>query len=394
MIEKRLTDEKLYEKNAYLFDFSATVRAVYKDGDKTSVVLSETAFFPEGGGQIYDTGTLDGLPVVAVHETERGVEHTVCGPVSFSAGDTVRGHVDGERRLDLMRCHTAEHMLSGVIFRLFGYDNVGFHLSCETMTVDTSGTLTAADIERVEDEVNRAVMQNIPVEILYLLPDEKHEISYRCKLDFTETVRIVRIGDVDTCACCAPHVHSTGEIGYVKITDSVRWKGGMRLTVKAGARAFADYRNLFCATSDIGRCLSVPREETAAAVRRQTELLTSEKATLKNAVVEVLTLYSDAFVPDGDNAVLVFSSVLPTVVRSFAETVAKKVRQRLVLLFPKGDGYDYLIASETVPLKEDIHTVNAALAGRGGGTDRMVQGHFSATENQIRTYFNGIGSVH
>ena len=230
---------RLFDADSHLRSFTACVLACTENDGKYEVELDATAFFPEGGGQCGDRGTLGGVNVLDTVERGGTILHICAGPLP--AGSEVRGEVDAELRFSNMQTHSGEHIVSGIVHRLFGYDNVGFHLD-GAATLDFSGELTAEDIARVELLANEAVWKNLPVTARYPSPDELAGLEYRSKLDLTENVRIVTIEGVDVCACCAPHVSRTGEIGLIKITDFMRHRGGVRLTMLAGRRAFLDYR--------------------------------------------------------------------------------------------------------------------------------------------------------
>ena len=211
--------EKLYYKDSYIKNFSAEVLSVEKIDNGFDVVLDKTAFFPEEGGQSADTGTIGYAGVFDVFERDGVVHHLT--DISPCIGNN-ECSVDFDARFEKMQCHTAEHILCGIIHRLFGFDNVGFHLGEDEVTFDVSGVLTREELDRVESLANNVVFENILVETFFPKSDELDEIEYRAKLDLTEGVRLVKIGDVDTCACCAPHVAYTGEIGLIKILDFMK----------------------------------------------------------------------------------------------------------------------------------------------------------------------------
>ena len=232
--------ERLYNKNAYLRAFSARVLSVSECMGGYLVETDATAFFPEGGGQGADRGTLGGFEVLDVQEREGRIFHLLGG--APNVGGVVSGEVDFALRFERMQCHTGEHIVSGILHRLYGAENVGFHL----------GDIVTLDIDVVEDLANEAVFKNIPVEISYPAPEALASMTYRAKLDLTENVRIVTIGDVDACACCAPHVAYTGEIGLIKILEFEKHRGGTRIWMQAGARALRDYREKYRNIAAIG----------------------------------------------------------------------------------------------------------------------------------------------
>ena len=206
---------RLYDKDVDMLDFSAVVKTCAQRENGYVVTLDQTAFFPEGGGQGADHGTLGGAQVLDAHDVHGEVEHLVSAPLAI--GSEVHGHVDAARRLDMMQQHSGEHMFSGLVHGLFGYDNVGFHIGTEAVTMDFNGPLTEEDIRRVELLANQAVWRDQPVEVFVPGREALANIEYRSKKEIDGDVRIVRIEGVDTCACCGTHVHTTGAVGQIKV---------------------------------------------------------------------------------------------------------------------------------------------------------------------------------
>ena len=191
----------------------------------------------------------------------------------LKCGETVKGEIDWELRFNRMQRHTGEHILSGVINSLFGYSNVGFHMSEVETTADFDGVLSQSDIEKIENETNRIIWENHKIRAFYPTNEEAENINYRSKLDNIKNLRLVTIEGVDCCACCAPHVGYTGEVGIVKIIDSVPNKCGTRLTLLAGSLALKDYTKLNFLNKQIMKLLSASRETVAEAVERQTDVV-------------------------------------------------------------------------------------------------------------------------
>ena len=257
---------RLYDKDVDMLDFSAVVKTCVQRENGYVVTLDQTAFFPEGGGQGADHGTLGGAQVLDAHDVHGEVEHLVSAPLAI--GSEVRGHVDAARRLDMMQQHSGEHMFSGLVHGLFGYDNVGFHIGTEAVTMDFNGTLTEEDVRRVELLANQAVWRDQPVEAF--VPDRETlaNIEYRSKKEIDGDVRIVRIEGVDTCACCGTHVHTTGAVGQIKVVGLQKYKSGVRVSILCGRRALAYENAMLDQAKAAGHALSVPTEELSGAVER------------------------------------------------------------------------------------------------------------------------------
>ena len=255
--------EKLYDKDSHLKEFSATVLSCEKSGENYSVILDKTAFFPEGGGQESDRGDIGEAAVLDVRIVSGEIIHCTDRPLNI--GEEYACTLNWDRRFRNMQNHSGEHIVSGIVHRLYGLNNVGFHLGAE-MTVDFDGAISREQLLEVERLANKAVFQNVPIRAYY--PDEKElkALDYRSKLELTENVRIVDIKGYDLCACCAPHVKKTGEIGLIKILDSFKNKGGERIFIKCGIDALDDYNDKYLNVQKISNLLSVKQYEAALAV--------------------------------------------------------------------------------------------------------------------------------
>lgn len=377
--------EKLYYENAYVKDFSAEVISCEKVGDCYLAVLSKTAFFPEEGGQYSDRGRLDGVRVLNVTEKDGLIYHYTDAPLEI--GKTVSGSIDFAERYEKMQCHTAEHILSGLIHKIFGLDNVGFHLGRDDVTMDISKPLSREELEKIEALANEAVYKNVEVTALYPRADELSSYTYRSKLDITENVRIINIGDYDSCACCAPHVMRTGEIGIIMILDTEKLRGGMRIHIAAGYRAYRIYTQMYHNLAKISHALSVPRLECADAVKKTLSDLEELKSAYKISKAAYFEREAELLPKAEGNLVRTYSDATLDELRAFANKAVSKVSGMLVLLSGKDGEYKYLIASKGTDLKAEVKKINAALCGKGGGSSAMVQGSFSASIADIEKYF-------
>ena len=378
--------EKLYDKDAYLSEFSATVVDCIPAEGGYDVILDRTAFFPEGGGQYGDRGTLQGVAVTDTQIKDGVIFHRTAAPLTV--GDRVEGALDWPERFRRMQNHSGEHIVSGIICRRFGCDNVGFHLSDGEMTMDYSATLTAEDLASVEEEANRALWENRRILCEYPSEDGLKTLEYRSKKELTEAVRIVTVEGIDVCACCAPHVRQTGEIGCIDIVDFMRWKGGTRITVRCGADAYAGYRALKNDEKGLSALFSAPRGEIFSAAEKTLKDYADLRRLYGQVLKENAILHLEKLPIFDDN----FCFLLPTedndAMRTAANEGIKKCPGVFVCLSGSdAAGYRYVVASSKPGLRARAKEINAALSGRGGGSDTMIQGTFSATEAQIRDYF-------
>ena len=377
--------EKLYYKDAYLAEFTATVLACETAENGYRIVLDKTAFFPEEGGQYSDRGYIESARVSDVREESGVIYHLADSPVTV--GETVTCKIDFDERYEKMQCHTAEHILSGLIHIHFGLDNVGFHLGADYVTMDVSGVLERADLDRIEDLANAVVFANVAVTSEFPTPDELPAMNYRAKLDITENVRIVRIGEYDACACCAPHVARSGECGLIKILDFQKLRGGIRMFITAGRRALAYFRAMFNSASEISQLLSVPKEEIAGGVSKLTEALAKERADFKAYRLSSAKARAAAIEHTSGNLVLHFADLDGEELRVLASEAMSAVDGILVVLGGSDGAYKYVIASNSTDLRAASRDINAALGGRGGGSPTMIQGSFTVDLDAIKSYF-------
>lgn len=376
--------EKLYYENAYISDFYASVISTQSIDGGYDVILDKTAFFPEEGGQSADTGYIAESRVLNVYEKDGVIHHIT------DTEPTLGEHwcsVDFDSRFEKMQCHTAEHILCGIIHSLFGFDNVGFHLGDDEVTFDVSGVLDRDQLDRVEEMANEVVFSNIQVEAFF--PPERRlpYIKYRSKLDIAEGVRLVRIGEVDICACCAPHVSSTGEIGIIKILDFMKHRGGTRIWMTAGTRALIDYRRRYENIKKISGMLSTPQSDVAVTLEGYISDCEEMKAALKSARLKIAELYAMTVEPTEGNLVILLPDLTIPELIAFSNIANKRVGKITVALSGSDGDYKYVISSSSVDLSTLSKDINAALCGRGGGRAEMLQGSFATTLDEIKCYF-------
>lgn len=375
---------KLYENDAYIKEFEATVLSCEKADNGYYVVLDKTAFFPEGGGQQADEGRLNDAQVLDV-QTEGGViTHLV--DKELSVNSTVTGTLDWDTRFCRMQNHTGEHLVSGIIHSMFGYDNLGFHMSDKTLTLDPSGILTDEDIKAVELKANKAIYENKEIFVSYPTAEEISSLDYRSKLELTENLRLVTIDGYDVCACCAPHVHRTGEIGVIKIIDYIQYKGGMRLTMVCGLNAFCDYSTLHDDNKELMHTLSAPRDKVLEFVLRDHEVIGTQKATI-NKLNSQLALSQLDMVTVGDTTVGFTKGASFDDLRAIVNENITKAEK--IALFSQGenDDYSYVVASDSTDIRDTVRKLNESFCGKGGGRPNYAQGKITAKKDDILSFF-------
>ena len=402
---------KLFDQDAYAADFSAAVLAAErtvkqekkgKKGKKEIViwqlVLDRTLFFPEEGGQTPDTGTIEGFPVIDVQLEGSVIRHTVLdnrteeavkedgeNPL-FSPGQTIRGVIDFAHRFSNMQNHSGEHILSGLVHGRFGYDNVGFHLSDNTVTLDFNGPLTDEDILWLEQAANRVVWDNREIRGWYPDPEELRNLSYRSKKEIDGPLRLVEIPGVDMCACCAPHVRRTGEIGLIKVIRTLRERSGIRLTILCGSRALAYMQILQKAAEDVSHLTNMPREEIAAGTSRILE--DNDRLRQREARLEdLLTRSMSAAVPAGQRDVFLFADGIGNLAQRRLVNTLCETHDGYCGVFIGTDetGYRYIIGAADEKDARVLNTcLNKTCGARGGGSPAMVQGSLKCPEDEIR----------
>lgn len=385
-----MSTKKLYYENSYLMSFSAEVLSceAVKDGYKT--VLDKTAFFPEGGGQRADNGFIGDAPVTDVQEVDGVIYHFSRKPLTV--GESYECSIDWKTRFRRMQQHSGEHIVSGVVHGIYGFDNVGFHMEEDYVTVDFSGELTREQLDEVEEKANEAVYSNFPIKCWHPDEEELKALDYRSKLDLTENVRLVEIENVDLCACCAPHLNSTGEIGLIKILDFMRHRGGVRVVIKSGFDALHDYRCKYKSVYDVSGLLSAKQNEIATAVERLQGELDAVRRELYDFKLSVAQKDKENLVAAGDCTYFITDGYDADMMREIANYGMVKSSLCLVFSGNSSDGYSYIIGSNTLDMKKVAKAVNSALNGRGGGRDTMIQGKVAAEKDKIIEFIDNINT--
>lgn len=374
---------KLYDEDARLLVFDGTVvSCVYDEKKKCyGVILDQTAFFPEEGGQMPDRGVLEEMPVLDVKlikdpvTFEETIVHMIDRPLE--PGTVVHGRIDWAHRFDQMQQHSGEHIISGLVNKYYQYNNVGFHLGAEEVTLDFDGTLTLEQLRAIEREANQAVKENFPVQVSFPDASALAAINYRSKIDIHGAVRIVEFPGYDICACCAPHVQRTGEIGLIKITNVQSHRGGVRVNILCGDRAIADYTRKQDSVSSISVQLSSRPELVAGAV----EKLRMDNAKLKEQICSLQAALMQEKMDslpspsESRHAVLTADSLDAIAARNTANQLAGRYRGfGAVLVGNDINGYRYVIASRNLDCKSLAAELRENFQAKGGGSREMIQG--------------------
>lgn len=376
---------KLYENDSYIKEFTATVLSCEEKNDAYYVVLDKTAFFPEGGGQDADKGKIGEADILDVQIENDVIYHKV--NKAFNENEKVDCILDWETRFSRMQNHTGEHIVSGVIHSVFGYNNVGFHMNDTLVTLDVDGPLNDEDIKRIELKSNRAIYDNKNIKAIYPSASELPNYDYRSKLDITEGVRLIEIEDYDLCACCAPHVAKTGEIGIIKIIGYIPYKKGTRIEMICGLLAFNDYSNLHTTNKAVMNMLSAKRFEIAESVERIQIELSNTRAETKKLLSELATLKMEKHIIDNKICVFV-DGVSYEELRNCSNSLIEEFEYCYLFSNTDADNYIYVVSSKENNVREEVQKLNKAFNGKGGGRDTYAQGKITASKNDILHYLS------
>lgn len=381
--------EKLYYADPFLQDFTATVLSCEAGKGGYLVTLDRTAFYPEGGGQPADHGTMNGLAVTDVHEKNGVIFHTVENSVEI--GENVDCAIDWARRFDHMQQHSGEHILSGILCRDYHCDNVGFHMGADTVTIDYNAELTWQQVLAAEEEANRAIWADTPVEITYPSPEELEQLDYRSKKALTGQVRIVTFPGADCCACCGTHVLRAGQVGIIKVLSCQKFHSGVRMEILCGERAYRYLSGTYDQARAVGQQLSVKPLDAAAAVERLEAELTAAKQRMTELEDQLFSLRAQALTDRGD-LLLLEPPTRPDGARKLADAAAKASGGLAAVFAGAESSYVYaLVQADGADISPLVKRLNAALSGRGGGRNGFAQGSVQADRTAICDFFRKEG---
>lgn len=376
---------KLYYEDAFMQEFTARVVSCEAQNDRWAVVLDQTAFYPEGGGQACDTGMLGDARVADVREKDETIVHLCDRPLE--PGSTVTGVLDWDHRLDQMQQHSGEHIVSGLLCSRFQCHNVGFHVGADTVTIDFDAPIPAEALQQIELEANRAIWQNLPFRCWYPAPEELETLPYRSKKQLPWPVRIVDAGGYDLCACCGVHVKHTGSIGIIKLLSCVKFHQGVRIEMVCGQRALRFLSKVYEQNRLVSQTFSAKVLETGEAAQKMNEALAAEKFRAAGLEKKLFAMMAESYRNAG-NTVLFENDLSPAAIRELADAVAQ-VCGGTAGVFSGNDenGYNVCLCSRVDDLRQLGKDMNAALQGRGGGKSGFFQGSVKATQSQIQAFF-------
>lgn len=378
--------KKLYDLDAYQREFEAEVVSCEEREEKErkvyEVILNQTLFFPEEGGQSPDKGTIEGVMVLDVQIKKDVIVHTVERPLE--AGAKVHGMIDWQHRFYNMQQHSGEHIFSGLVHSKFGFNNVGFHLSDNIVTMDFDGVMMAEEVADIEYRANEVIVGNLPVEVTFPAKEELAELNYRSKIEIEGQVRIVTIPGVDVCACCAPHVKHTGEIGMLKVMSLSNYKGGVRISILCGFRALLAFRQKAEIVSAISGSLSANQELLPDLVEKMKKSNQDLKYRLAGAKQKLMEQKLAEIPKEQEHVVLFETDIETTVMRNVVNELTA-VHSGICGIFvgTEEEGYNFIIGSSTRDCRELASLLREKAGARGGGSAAMIQGSVKAKEQEL-----------
>ena len=380
--------EKLYYADPFLKEFTATVLDCQAGKNGYTVTLNRTAFYPEGGGQPADHGTLDGAAVTDVHEKNGVIFHNVDRAVEI--GKTVTGAIDWARRFDHMQQHSGEHICSGLICGRYGCDNVGFHMGTDIVTIDFNADIPWEELLEIEGQANRYIQEDHPIDIQFHRGAELDAIDYRSKKPLEGDVRIVAFPGADCCACCGTHVLRSGQVGLVKFLSVQKFREGVRIELLCGQRALDYLSRTWEQAKTIGQHLSVKPVDAVAAVERLKGELSALK--MRCAGLEEAVFAGIAAEQAGKGNVLLFQPPMkPDSVRKLADAVSKTCGGLAAVFAGEGSHYAYALGrADGQDISAAVKALNGALHGRGGGRNGFAQGSVEAAQSAIEAFFKEV----
>ncbi|MGM9948448.1 alanyl-tRNA editing protein [Floccifex sp.] len=371
--------KKLYDIYPYQTQFTAQVLSCTSCTKGYDILLDQTLFFPEEGGQSCDKGTLNGVDVLDVQIQDGQIHHYTKEKLE----GMVKGTIDFSFRYMNMQHHSGEHILSGLVHQLFGYDNIGFHLGIDEVTADYNGTFNEDQLNLLEQKVNEVILQNI--EIQYGYPDNIEEISYRFKKEIKEAIRIVEIKGIDVCACCAPHVKSTIEVQVFKIIKAMKFKRGTRLYFLCGQRAIQDYQIKFKEAQKTSVLLKAHINETYNSVLR----LYRENQTLKQECSKLKKEKIDQWIDSlqSTSSILAFEDNIDMATQKYCVSKLHALVDSYAALFVKNEeGYRFLLFSHDDAIQY-LNVLKKHFKVKGGGNKDSIQGSICAAKEEIEEVF-------
>lgn len=373
--------KKLFYTDENKDSMEAIVLSCEKENDFYKIILDQTVFFPQGGGQASDKGLLDGQVVHYVKEVEDKILHYVEKPIDI--GKKVYGKIEWNFRFHQMQKHTAEHIIVGLLHKHYGFENIGFHMGDEYVQLDINGVISKEEIDEIEEKANQIVWENKPIGSFFPTEAEIEKLTYRGGDVIFGDIRLVEIEGADTCACCGLHVSYTGEVGMIKIIEAFNYKKGMRMIVKCAIDAYNDYKQKHNQIVQLSQLLSAKPFKVFEAVVELEEEITKERQEYNDLLNSWLDTKADNM-EEGEFCIL-FEDMSPETMRFYTTRLIEKIDN--VFVFSKVDDiYRYCLGSKKTNMRPLCLNLNKEFSGKGGGNEQMCQGYISGNKKEIESF--------
>lgn len=385
--ENKSVEHKLYYQDPYIRSFSANViKQVQDPSGQWYIILDQTAFYPTGGGQPHDTGTINGIKVINVEEIDGEIRHYLESPLQNPQTE-IFGVLDWHRRFDHMQQHAGQHILSAAFEELLGFHTISFHLGSEMLTIDLeTEELTEEQAQRAEERANQIILENRPIEPRWVSPQEVAQYPLRKQLSVTDDIRLVIIPDYDYNGCGGTHPNSTGQVTAIKILDWERQKKKIRVSFVCGSRLLTQLGNKQKVLKQLSSLLNAPESEMVTATQKLLETAKEKDKALEDARESLLHFEAqDLIQASGKTNIIstVFQNRSIQELQKLARTLVAKAPETMTILISENESKIQLVCARGEVAKGSMKQITAELLpllnGKGGGNDAFAQGGGEAT---------------
>ena len=365
--------------------FTSTIEKITQDEqNNTYIVLHNTAFYPTGGGQPHDTGTINGIQIINVEEIDGEIRHYVAegGSVEGLSGE-VEGVLNWERRFDHMQQHAGQHILTAAFVELFDLPTVSFHLGSDTVTIDLqTSAVTEDQLAAAEKRANEIILENRDILTKWVTMEEANTYPLRKALKVEGDIRLVIIPDYDYNGCGGTHPTSTGQVQAIKILATEKMKQNIRVHFVCGKRVLQTLHLQNNVLTNVAKQLSVPKEDAAIALQKVMATAKATEKALADAQDELLTFEANALLADAEQnnketIIQLFPERSMQQLQKLAKLLTAKENVKVALVGEFEEKYQIVVArgnTQATSMKNVMQTILPLIDGKGGGSDQLAQG--------------------
>lgn len=365
--------------------FTSTIEKITQDEqNNTYIVLHNTAFYPTGGGQPHDTGTINGIQIINVEEIDGEIRHYVAegGSVEGLSGE-VEGVLNWERRFDHMQQHAGQHILTAAFVELFDLPTVSFHLGSDTVTIDLqTSAVTEDQLAAAEKRANEIILENRDILTKWVTMEEANTYPLRKALKVEGDIRLVIIPDYDYNGCGGTHPTSTGQVQAIKILATEKMKQNIRVHFVCGKRVLQTLHLQNNVLTNVAKQISVPKEDAAIALQKVMATAKATEKALADAQDELLTFEANALLADAEQnnketIIQLFPERSMQQLQKLAKLLTAKENVKVALVGEFEEKYQIVVArgnAQAISMKNVMQTILPLIDGKGGGSDQLAQG--------------------